>query len=339
MKRWNSISVILFLSMLLLPVISILMIHHISLSEILQDINSGTFGDSTTYFVAQSEEFRSEQLYEAVQDTGVNIAVYSDYETECQGQDVTIRSMYFSKDYVNLPMISGRFFLRKDFTSDAYVAVVGKKLKNAVVEEDGEDYIYIKNVKFKVLGIFGYEEETKLDNYIFINGYQQDKVFTYNIFELDCFGEKAGNGVDEIMDDINTNANAEAEVISGGMSFREGALISKAMYGKWFIGILLCNLISILLLSMEWVKRNKKEYCIRRLVGAGHCQIIFLLVRRYMLFLATAFVVSYLYCHILYPAYQKFLYIGFASYLPIAGIFLLVVATRIMTESIEEVIK
>lgn len=339
MKRWNSISVSLFLSMLLLPIISILMIHHISLSEILQEMNAGCFGNSTMYIAAESEEFCVEQLYQAVQNTGANIAVYTDYDMEWQGYDVTIRSMYFSKNYVNLPMISGRFFSKKDFVPESYVAVIGKALQDAVVEENGESCIYINNVKFKVIGILGYEEDTKLDNYIFINGYHQNKIFTYQVFTIDCFGKNAVNCVGDIVDDINENAKAKAEIISGGENFWDSALVSKVMYGRWFIGILLCNIISVLLISVEWVKRNKREYCIRRLVGANHRQIIFLLVKRYCGFIVVAFVFSYLYCHVLYPAYEKFLYIGFAGYLLVAGIFLMAIATKILNEPIEEAIK
>ena len=120
-KRVHIISLFLILSFLFLPAASILMIHHITVSETIVGMDAGFLGTSSSAFAIRKESITMREVAAVAAACGKNIAVYQDYKGPEQ-----VRAIYFSGTYANLPMMEGRFFQESDFTAGNRCAVVGK---------------------------------------------------------------------------------------------------------------------------------------------------------------------------------------------------------------------
>ena len=111
-KRVHIISLFLILSFLFLPAASILMIHHITVSETIVGMDAGFLGTSSSAFAIRKESITMREVAAVAAACGKNIAVYQDYKGPEQ-----VRAIYFSGTYANLPMMEGRFFQESDFTA------------------------------------------------------------------------------------------------------------------------------------------------------------------------------------------------------------------------------
>lgn len=80
------------------------------------------------------------------------------------------RGIYFSNQYsYNLPVIEGRFFTGSDFNKDNNYVVVGKNLEQLLYEKDNKTYYRYSGVDYEVIGILGFDIDTKLNDIIFFN--------------------------------------------------------------------------------------------------------------------------------------------------------------------------
>ena len=153
-------TILLLFVFCLLPVLTVLTIHHISLTDCLIKMGTGCFGDS--YATLTAHDLKSyNDILDPLQTFQSKWAVYED-KTDSNG---TIRKIFFNKEYVNLPMESGRFFKASDFEIGNKVAVIGKNKKNEVHEKDGVQYITVEESEYVVIGVIGFENETIIDNY------------------------------------------------------------------------------------------------------------------------------------------------------------------------------
>ena len=116
-------TLLLLLIFCLLPVLTVLTIHHISLTDCLIKMGTGTLGESSaTLIVHDLKSYKD--IIEPMQTVKVKWAVYAD-QTDSSG---TTRRIFFNKEYANLPMESGRFFKPSDFAVGNMAAVIGKIL-------------------------------------------------------------------------------------------------------------------------------------------------------------------------------------------------------------------
>jgi hypothetical protein len=331
--RRNKISPLLLVIMFMtFPIIIILMTHHITLSETLSSMDSGALGKTYTMISIPEGQLTPETLYEAVAHLPASIGVYSDYETE---DEIKVRAIYFSKSYVTIPMLSGRFFLHSDFQENNYCAVIGKGLAS-LTEQTGENqYISVGACKFQVLSVIGYEQDTVWDRTVFINGYIQPMVFNTKLYTLDFFSGDSQALTTELLNDLQQETGISGEMLSGSQSFMSGFL-PRVLYARWFIVVLLCNAISIILLSLEWLRGKKIEFCIKRLLGATTGKLIGNLCLQYGIMLLTAFALSTTYCTVFYPAYINSLGIGFLLFLPLVFTFIMGTAWLLLKTPIRE---
>ncbi|MBR1692643.1 MAG: ABC transporter permease [Lachnospiraceae bacterium] len=320
--------------LMLMPVISILMFEHITISETLGNMDSGAFGVAYEFFEIEQDDYRMQELFDVMDDFRQKVAVISDGEAD----GVKVRSIYFNQSYVNLPMKNGRFFSKKDLIENYDCAVVGKNLSERVYQKNNKKYISIAGSEFEVIGVIGYECDTILDDYIYINAFSQKKVFQSNLYLMDMLRVKEP---DELMENFVQGMEEKGiyvERLTGGMSFFN-AFVPRILYSRWFLAALLCDVLCLVLLSLEWVNGQKKEICIRKLLGATTKNVLRLLGKRYLKIMLLTFLAGELYCAIFHAGYMRFLLAGYFLIIPVIGIPLICAAVQILKTPLEEAIK
>lgn len=333
-KQINKSTISLLLVFLLLPILSVLMFVHITVSETIANMDSGSFGEGYELISVEWKQGVVQEIYEEVDDMKERVAITSDGEID----DVNVRSIYFNKSYVYLPMKTGRFFEKKDLCNGNDCAVVGKALEEKVYTRNGKKYITLQNKELEVLGVIGYECETVMDDYVYVNGCIQEELFDSTLFLVDFFD---GKELDNTMENLAAGLGRKeiyVERLSGGQNFFH-SFIPRMLYSRWFVMMFLCTLLCLLLLSYEWVDRQREEIGIRRLLGATPGDIYYLLGKRYGGMILLTMGVAFLYCHMFHPDYKRFLVSGYIFVLPVLFLFFGCVCVRLQRAPLEEVIK
>ena len=333
-KKPNQLTLSLLLVLLLMPILSVLMFVHITVSETIGNMDSGAFGKAYEFINVQSGNDMLQTLFDEVDNMSGNVAITSDGEIE----DIPVRSIYFNKSYTYFPMKSGRFFEKKDLCAGNECAVVGKDLEKMIYSKNGNDYIKIQGMELVVLGVIGYESDTIIDEYIYVNGWIQEDLFASTLFLLDFSDAKE---LEKGMDDFVTNLKQkgiEIERLTGGQNFFN-SFVPRLLYSRWFGVMFVCALLCLVLLSYEWMNRQKEEIGIRRLLGATPKDIYILLAKRYGGIILLTMIAGVLYCYVFHPNYKRFLGSGYIVVLPILFIFLTVVCMKIIRTPLEEVMK
>lgn len=334
LNRKKIITAILVLLVCILPIVCILMIHHLSLCNTLQKIENGNFGESSSLIKLSNNKIENKQrLYDALEEQGVSCGIYLD---DTNNINKKIRYLAYTKKYVDLPMLSGRFLEKTDFMPEKYVAVVGKKIKG-IYEKLGKKYITIGEQEYQVVGIMGYEEDTSFDQYVFANLFacKQEEL---NIYSLDFFSKKIDKQQLEICRKGLSKADCDLEVMTENESFSETLAVDFSMMG-YFAGLLSCYVLCIVLISAQWLEAQRREMCIRRLIGASKARVIGAALLHYIGILALSFLVGSVYCTIAFPSYKTSFYYGFFISFSILFLFMVVSMFIIKNDSVEEAIK
>lgn len=333
MKQIRFTTVLVLLMFCVIPIMSILMVHHLTLSDTLAKMGTGSFGDSYSYLsIDNPSEEANECLIDSLNQTKTKFAVCLDVGS--------VRYIYFNKKYANLPMESGRFFRSSDFAEENNVAVVGKDRKNELYVKDGRQYISVYEKEYLVLGVIGYQDQTVLDNYIFINmcsGIPPEISQISHVYLIDSFSGNAIEIAETCMDTLEEEG-ISSKLLTAGESY-SNSIMPQLITSRWFIGLLLCSFVCLLLVSVQWVNYQKREICIRRLTGASIGDVMRLIVSKYASIAVIAFVVGFVYCNILYPAYFGFLLYGYAVCVVFIVFFLLWTLWIVLHEPVWEAIK
>lgn len=332
----NKPAVMLTFLAILLPILSILMFEHITISESLGNMDSGSFGKS--YELISIDEGEKEllpsELFKLIDGIGEKIAITS----EGKADGIKVRLIYFNKSYVNLPMQQGRFFKKRDFKEDYYCAVIGKKLLDKTYEKNKKRFLSLLGREFEVIGVVGYECETVMDDYIYINGLIPEKIFDSSLYQIDFL--EAGRE-DEILQYLYEELQKKdviMESLTRGENFFN-SIVPRLLYSRWFFVMFMCVLLCLILLSIEWINYQKKEIGIRRLLGATNGKLAVLLGKRYLRIILLSGVAGGLYSVIFWPNYKSFLLVGYSITIPIITIFLGCMIIKIIKAPLEEAIK
>lgn len=332
MHKIRYTTILLLAVFCIIPIVSILMIHHLTLTDTLSRMGSGSLGKSAAVLKIENYDTASD-LTPALSAVKGNNAIYFDDTKE----DGTLRYMYFNKNYTNLPMKEGRFFKASDFTEDNAVCVVGKDRTDETYKKGDDTYCNPDGREYRVIGVLGYESATVLDDYIFINMLSAGLNGT-GIFTLDFFDVSEPDGYAEDIIDYYSGNGIKAEICSQAASFSE-SVMPQVISARWFICLLAACFLCLLLISVRWVEHQKRELAIHRLVGASKKNIAVLIVCKYLAVFALSFVVGFVYCNIIYPAYFASLISGYLISIVFIIVFLIWSILYILRTPIEEVIQ
>lgn len=344
----NAITCLLQIMFILLPIVSIMMVHFITMAKTLQNMDMGFFGKSKTYLLMHEKSYDYGQevsardlkrsvgfgeIYGTLKRNGIDAAISKNVDAAGN-----IQLFCYTSSYANLPMLSGRFFEASDFTSDNYAAVVGKDLKNKIYDLNGTSYIDVNGKKYKVIGVMGYFGYTPYDSVILINGAVDSENCIEKIISIDIFEENHPAALKNFKAAINAELNLFGDPIASGTTGSSG-ILTEAVYGHWFIFILLCDIISLLILSIEWVNRNKRNAAIKRMLGCSDSEILCEICLHYGAMLIISAAVSLVYCKVVFNTYFRYLFYGFGYFILIIIPLMLFLVKRLMKTSIEEAIK
>lgn len=333
MKKIDVLSLFLFLLFLFLPVSTIMMLHHITLCNAIVSMDNNCFGKNKCVVKIENESVKMPQICEYVQSISSDIAVYQEF-TEFEN----VKAIFFSNRFSNIPMLSGRFFVAEDFVPENACAVVGKKRENEIFTENGKRYINVNDLKFEVLGTVGMDNACGFDNQILINGMVKIPDIKEKIYILDFFKNSKGKFYKSMLHDFEEKFKSETTEIASAYSVLDSVLGS-FVTGKWFALMIACDLLSILMLSLEWRSRRCKSVAIKRLLGCSTARVFWESTAQYAAIAFTASILSILFCTWMYPAYIYNIWLGFILFMPFVIAFVALMNASLLKASITEAIK
>lgn len=310
------------------------MIHHLSLSKTLVNMETGSFGKSS-FIVSMadgSDEDRLE-LYNYLSKEKLSCGIYLDDE---ENSEYTVRYMAFTRQYVDFIMENGRFFEKKDFKPENKVAVIGKKVENTY-KIKGKEYIQINGTEYLVIGKMGYEEDMAFDNYILVNLFACENELL-NLYTLDFFSNIDEQGVINGCEANMKERGCELEVLAGTDSFADTVKIDFHDI-SYFAGLLSCYILCVLLISYQWLMLQRRELAVHRLVGASKKQVVIRIMSHYIAYMCISFLSGYIYCRFKYPSYRTSFFKGYSISVVIIIIFMFFEILQIKNDSVEEAIK
>lgn len=344
--NWNTLAITIVFA--ILPILMILMLHHITLNNVLSSMDNGTFGDEYVMFSLDEQPSAEDlqTLFDTLKELSGDVAL-SSLEN---GENYDIRLLCFHGHYANLPMKSGRFFTEKDFSNDTPLAVIGKDLEELVVyDQNNIPFFQAKGITFRVIGVLGYEQETLWDHTVFLSGTgitasglsgSEDAsadvgslVWENPVFTLDILSSRnASDTQDAFFARLAQNDLSTTE-LSAGQSY-SSSLLPKVLYARWFLLLLACDVICLILLSIQWLNRKRKNFAIYQMLGMTTGQLTLLIFGEYLLIFLFSFLVGMVYTLLFYPSYQRHFFAGYLLFALIILLFLLATARILRKDNI-----
>ena len=300
------ISILLCLLFILFPIISILMIYHITVTDTLSQMGSDSFGKSVCYLSVNQDQNDSLSLIQEIRKEKCSLALTT---SETLNKTTTLKYIYFNHRYANIPMKKGRFFKKSDFKEGNKVAVIGKAQQKNIIRHDHKEWIDVLGDEYKVIGVIGYAGETVYDSNILINMLGTNQQESHFYILDDYSDEKVSDYAGKIKDQVKEKG-LSVEILSAQESYSE-EVIPKMISARWFVGLLMAFLICMILMSTQWIRAQTREICIRRLVGATDIQIVGVVLKRYLWMISLSFLVGMGYCLFFYRAYMYMFVIGY----------------------------
>ena len=192
-----------------------------------------------------------------------------------------------------------------------------------------------------VLSLFDYDvmvgaKWAGIDNYIYINMLAADNVVETSLYTLDIW--ESNSYASEEFVGLLQNDGIKVKELAGVQSYGI-TIFPKIMYGRWFLFIFLCDLLCIAVVSIQWIKLQKQEIGIRRLVGGSVIDIVCWMTVKYLLYVGISMAISIAFCITKFSGYLHSLTVGYAITLPIILVILLVNVVSTARTPLEEAIK
>lgn len=317
MRKSKFITLVLIVLLTLLPVVSVTMMYHIEQCKAIEGMANGYFGESYTLYSVEDGIKNRDAIMQAVDDTKARVAIYM---TKQYGKN-KVNAIYYNERFVNFPMRYGHFFTKAELKSGKNMAVIGKNLESSIKEQNGNKYIKLNGNYFRVIGIIGYDSDTIIDDYIYISVGQADGITDGNLCTLDIWGKETG-AEDQFTEELSENG-ISAEERAGTDAYTESLFVN-ILYGRWFIAIFVCDLLCIAVISVQWIKRQQREICIRRLVGAKNSQVLGHILSKYILYTVVSMVLSTLICMLAFSEYMYAIFIGYMTIIPVMLIVIII---------------
>ena len=332
MRKSKFITLVLIVLLTLLPVVSVTMMYHIEQCKAIEGMANGYFGESYMLYSVEDGIKNRDAIMQAVDDTKARVAIYM---TKQYGKN-KVNAIYYNERFVNFPMRYGHFFTKAELKSGKNMAVIGKNLESSIKEQNGNKYIKLNGNYFRVIGIIGYDSDTIIDDYIYISVGQADGITDGNLCTLDIWGKDTG--ADEQFAEYLSENGVLAEQRAGTAAYSESVFVD-ILYGRWFIAIFVCDLLCIAVISVQWIKRQQREICIRRLVGAKNLQVLGHILAKYILYTVVSMVLSTLICMLAFSEYMYAIFIGYMTIIPVMLVVIIINVFSAMRVPIAEAVR
>lgn len=332
MRKSKFITLVLIVLLTLLPVVSVTMMYHIEQCKAIEGMANGYFGESYTLYSVEDGIKNRDAIMQAVDDTKARVAIYM---TKQYGKN-KVNAIYYNERFVNFPMRYGHFFTKAELKSGKNMAVIGKNIESSIKEQNGNKYIKLNGKYFRVIGIIGYDRDTIIDDYIYISVGQADGITDGNLCTLDIRGKDTG--ADEQFAENLSENGVLAEQRAGTAAYSESVFVD-ILYGRWFIAIFVCDLLCIAVISVQWIKRQQREICIRRLVGAKNLQVLGHILSKYILYTVVSMVLSTLICMLAFSEYMYAIFIGYMTIIPVMLVVIIINVFSAMRVPIAEAVR
>lgn len=332
MRKSKFITLVLIVLLTLLPVVSVTMMYHIEQCKAIEGMANGYFGESYTLYSVEDGIKNRDAIMQAVDDTKARVAIYM---TKQYGKN-KVNAIYYNERFVNFPMRYGHFFTKAELKSGKNMAVIGKNIESSIKEQNGNKYIKLNGKYFRVIGIIGYDRDTIIDDYIYISVGQADGITDGNLCTLDIWGKDTG--ADEQFAENLSENGVLAEQRAGTAAYSESVFVD-ILYGRWFIAIFVCDLLCIAVISVQWIKRQQREICIRRLVGAKNLQVLGHILSKYILYTAVSMILSTFICVLAFSEYLYAIFIGYMTIIPVMLVVIIINVFSAMRVPIAEAVR
>lgn len=232
----------------------------------------------------------------------------------------TGKAIYFdSNSYKRNNMISGRFFENYDFAEDEPKAVVGKNVTKIVeTDENGTKYIQCEGIKYKIIGVMGYEDRESSCDYQFIvnfNSYIKSFGNLFNAGNMCIDSNENFNILNQKIKNINDNVKFDKE--DSNKQILVSNNVDSELILKIIIIIVLLIFLNVFNITIQWVLKKKKEIGIKKAFGGTNFKIAWELILENQKLSIISFIIGY----IIYAVVIKL------NILKILGIKLYVIAT------------
>ena len=183
--------------------------------------------------------------------------------------------------------------------------------------------------------MIGFDAETVIDDYVYINMFVAEDCVESNIYTLDIWGKEDTSS--EKFSDLLQQQGISSEELTTTKSYGM-TLVPQIAYGRWFIGLLLCNLLCIVVISVQWISLQKNEIGIRRLVGANIYNIIGYVTVKYLRYVVVSIVISFVLCSINFGSYIPAVVVGYIIILPVMLFIIYISVTKTVKIPLSEAI-
>jgi|GEM_PF-3247881 len=259
-------------------------------------------------------------------------------QIECNKQlSVSIVPVMYTKvPEWQMPLISGRHFLPSETKSKEHIALVGKQIATELLTKGIKpSSIIVNNEQYKIIGVIGSDDTTtQWDSAIYVpfqalpeglkynmqtsskstfssasteTSQSNDSVKQKDIATLTLAITKNGKSPEEDMYLIKTLFtesvdSSEVQITSGRNSKGGHERVSNSIITTTVISsiILLVTIINVMNLSLFWVLDHKKEFAIKKALGANDSYIIKSIVLEMVLIAVLSALIAVFIQYILY---------------------------------------
>jgi hypothetical protein len=231
-----------------------------------------------------------------------------------------LRVVISSDDFVHPDLTEGRFFQMGDFFSESHYAVVGIKIFDSLEGEARSRYYIHGGLEYEVIGVIGYERDTLLDDTVFLAANHKN-IENLGYYSVD--GTKRSE-VHSFIENQTLVSNVEIidkEFVSAGRILGFQALDSTMIIAV--LAIIFIIVFGYIVMVTFWIRKNYKEFFVRRMCGHKLHYIIFEFLKRLLIYNAIGLSLGL----ITYMVYKNFnsinsntiVVIGISTYLTTAS--------------------
>lgn len=207
------------------------------------------------------------------------------------------KGVYYNCDANNnFPILEGRNFTLDDITCKDKKILVGKNLKQQIVNKNNKDYFIIDREEFEVVGILGVEEKKSGYDDTFIINLRSTNEFldTRAMLKLGVSNLTELEGILKEYKTFFENNNTYINITDE--NHRNPNLVDifmkNADFANIFILVFAMGIMNLVIVMVYWMNKNIKEIGIRKAYGATNMQISLHILKQYELGIVFSVVIG-----------------------------------------------